>query len=98
MNFNRKLRGRKQSENAGIIPDLLTLRHCVSRTSEVYDPRGLVAPILAGFKVDTNLLHRVCKGWDDPIPVELKELWASNFDLIDESHSQLPQRDRNILS
>ena len=84
LNFNRKLRGRKQSENAGIIPDLLTLRHCVSRTSEVYDPRGLVAPILAGFKVDTNLLHRVCKGWDDPIPVELKELWASNFDLIDE--------------
>ena len=57
LNFNRKLRGRRQSENAGIIPDLLTLRHCVSRISEVYDPRGLVAPILAGFKVDTNTLH-----------------------------------------
>ena len=83
-NFNKKVRGRKALINEGVIPDILTLRHCVGRVSEVFDPRGLVAALLAGFKLDINTLHQFCKGWDDPIPSELKELWRSNFDIIEE--------------
>ena len=30
------------------------------------------------------ILHKRCLGWEDPIPSELKEVWAANFNLIDE--------------
>ena len=84
INFSKKLRGRKRPEASGIIPLLLTLRHCVSRTAEVFDLVGRVAPILAGLKVDINALHLRSLGWDDPIPSELKEIWAANFNVIEE--------------
>ena len=84
INFSKKLRGRKSPGAAGVIPLLLTLRHCVSRTAEVFDLVGRVAPILAGLKVDISILHLRTLGWDDPIPSELKEIWAANFNLIEE--------------
>ena len=84
LNFSRKLRGRKSSVKAGQIPDVLTLKNCVSRTSEVFDPLGRVTPLTAGLKLDVSVLHRQCVGWDDPIPSELKSIWAANFDLVDE--------------
>ena len=84
INLSKKLRGRKRPEASGIIPSVLTLRHCVSRTAEVFDLVGRVAPILAGLKVDINALHMRSLGWDDPIPSELKEIWAANFNLIEE--------------
>ena len=54
---------------------------------EIYDPQGLVAPIVGGFKLDISVLHQYKLGWDDPIPAELKEIWAANFDLIEELRS-----------
>ena len=57
INFSKKLRGRKSPGAAGVIPLLLTLRHCVSRTAEVFDLVGRVAPILAGLKIGINVLH-----------------------------------------
>ena len=35
-------------------------------------------------KLDISELHRRNLGWDDPIPNELKEIWASNFKVIQE--------------
>ena len=84
MNFARKVRGRKPSDMIGKIPEVLTLSDCVSRTAEVFDPMGRVAPLTAGFKVDRSVIHRTCVGWGDPIPSELKAVWAANFDLIEE--------------
>ena len=84
MNFARKVRGRKPSDMIGKIPEKLTLSDCVSRSSEVFDPMGRVAPLIAGFKLDWTVIHRTCVGWGDPIPSELKAVWAANFDLIDE--------------
>ena len=84
LNFAKKERGRKQIEKAGIMPDVLTLRDCVSRTSEIFDPLGKIAPIVGGLKLDISVLHKRCVGWDDPIPNELKNIWAANFDLIND--------------
>ena len=50
----------------------------------MFDLVGRVAPILAGLKVDISILHLRTLGWDDPIPSELKEIWAANFNLIEE--------------
>ena len=84
MNFARKERGKKPQAKVGSIPEMLTLTDCVSRRSEVYDPLGRVAPILAGIKLDESILHQRCLRWDDPIPNELKSVWMANFGLIDE--------------
>ena len=82
LNFNRKIAGRK-AQSAGI-PDSLELRACASKVAEIFDPNGLVAPITGGMKIDINLLHEHKVGWKDPIPGELKQSWAENFDVIRE--------------
>ena len=46
LNFLPKRRGRKATDNSGIIPDMLTLRNCVSRSSEIFDSLGRAAPLL----------------------------------------------------
>ena len=84
LNFSRKRRGRKVIDDSGKIPDILTLTNCVSRASEIFDPLGRAAPIVGGLKLDISTLHKQCVGWDDPIPSELKELWISNFETIDD--------------
>ena len=84
LNFNKKIRGKKSNLNLGIIPQMLTKRDCVSKYSETFDPLGKIAPILAGMKLDVSLLHQRCLNWDDPIPNELKNIWANNFDLMGE--------------
>ena len=84
LNFNKKVRGRKVLGESGMIPDVYTKRDCISRVSEVFDPIGRVAPLLGGLKLDICELHKNNLDWDDPIPNELKNVWAENFDLIQE--------------
>ena len=84
LNFSPKRRGRKVFDSSGKIPDILTLRNCVSRASEIFDPLGRAAPLVGSLKLDISTLHKQCVGWDDPIPSELKELWISNFEMISE--------------
>ena len=84
LNFSRKVRGKKPVDGLGVIPEKLSLRNCVSRSSEVFDTMGLVAPILAGIKLDVTKLHKECELWEDPIPSHLKEIWIENFGVIDE--------------
>ena len=83
VNFGRKVRGKKSAGSMGIIPEVLTKRNCVSRSSEVFDLRGYVAPVMAGIKLDIAQLHKHCPNWDDPIPSHLKEIWIQNFGVID---------------
>ena len=85
-NFTKKYRGRKVGKGS-TVPDVLTLTNCVSRVAEIFDLLGKVAPIIGGLKLDISKLHRLCNGWNDPIPNELKECWAANFDLINELRS-----------
>ena len=84
LNFGKKVRGKKSVENTGIIPEVLTKRNCVSRSSEVFDIYGFVAPVMAGIKLDVTNLHKFCQDWDDPIPSQFKEIWVRNFGVIDE--------------
>ena len=84
VNFCKRVRGKKSGDGVGVIPAILTKWHCVSRSSEVFDIIGLVAPLLGGIKIDISDLHIRCPMWDSPIPAELKEIWMKNFDLVDE--------------
>ena len=84
LNLNKKVRGRKPAAKAGATRGDVTLRDCVGRASEIFDPLGRAAPIVAGIKLDISALHKACSGWEDPIPSDLKAIWAENFDLIEE--------------
>ena len=83
INFSRKVRGRKLTEENDV-PLELTLRVCVSVLGEVFDPLGRVAPIIGAMKLDVSDLHRLGLGWDDKIPENLREVWNNNFEMIEE--------------
>ena len=77
LNFNKKLRGKKSAENVGVIPNAFSKRDCLRRVSEIYDPLGRIAPILAGMKLDISFLYQRQLAWDDPIPSDLKAIWEA---------------------
>ena len=86
LNFARRVRGRKSGNVVGKVPEKLTKRHCASRVAECFDPRGLCAPLIAGFKQDISILHETL-GWDDALPDSYRQLWENNFEMIEEMRS-----------
>ena len=83
INFSQKVRGCKP-ENITDIPEHLTKKLCVSVSAEVFDPKGRTAPIIGGIKVDISYLHKLGLGWDDVIPENLRSVWKTNFEMIEE--------------
>ena len=51
---------------------------------EIFDLKGLLAPITGGFKVDMSLLHQKCPKGNHPIPSELRNIRIADFDVIKE--------------
>lgn len=71
-----------------MIPEKLTRRHCASRTWELLDITGKIAPIIATFKLDLQKLtynHKL--KWDDVLPNNLREVWCSHFKMMEEIQS-----------
>ena len=85
LGFSKKKRGRKK-----IVMDMdefilvITKRNCVSRVYEIFDPRGLLAPLLCRFKIDLHELTTRKLDWDDKIPEDLRQIWKDNFEMIDQ--------------
>ena len=73
LNFTRKVRGRK-SESGGGIPEDLTMRDCVGKVAELFDPLGKITPIIVGMKLDISHLHRCGLTWDDQLPDNLRNV------------------------
>lgn len=53
----------------------LTKRTVISAMAQVYDPNGLVTPVIVGNKILQQDLWRSGKGWDERIPAELLPQW-----------------------
>ena len=60
----------KLSLEKGGIP--LTMRDCVGKVAEMFDPLGKVTPLIAGMKLDVSLLHRSGLSGDDEILENLR--------------------------
>ena len=82
LNFSKRVRGRKDKNALGIIPEKLTRAHCQGKASEIFDPRGLAVPITCGFKVDLKRLNGL--DWNQFVSDEDKKLWDENFSVIQE--------------
>ena len=83
LNFARIIRGRKPEFAVGI-PEKLTMRDCVGKVAEIYDPLGKITPLLAGMKLDVSHLLRSGLSWDDQLPDNLRGVWESNFEMLQE--------------
>ena len=80
MIFSRKVRGRRVHFSS----KYPTVTDCASIVAQLFDPIGLVAPLIGGFKVDVSYLHRNGLTWGDEIPDNLRSLWSSNAEMIKE--------------
>ncbi|XP_066919855.1 uncharacterized protein [Clytia hemisphaerica] len=85
LNFAKKSRGKKPSNQVNVIPSKLTRRHCASKVAEMFDLTGKVSPLVASMKIDLQDLVQRKLDWDDVIPETLRPLWESNFQLIQEA-------------
>ena len=85
VNFSKKKRGKKDKSAEGIVPDKLTRRHCASRQGEIFDITGKIAPITATFKLSSHELTCTYNlKWDDVLPDNLREVWCSHFEMMEE--------------
>lgn len=60
------------------LPDKsLTRRGILSMVSSLYDPLGMVAPVILPAKQILQELSRLKLGWDEKTPESLKQKWSS---------------------
>ena len=83
--FTKKQRGRKPGDTG--IPERVTRRHCVSKVSEINDIVGKMTPITETMKLDLHELVKRNLDWEDTIPDDLRGLWGSHFEMMQEIHN-----------
>ena len=84
MNFSKKIRVRKSTTTNNIIPSKLTRRDCVSKVWEVFDITGKITPLTAAMKLDLHELVLQKLDWDNKIPDNLRPIWESHFQMMNE--------------
>ncbi|XP_073943810.1 uncharacterized protein isoform X2 [Choristoneura fumiferana] len=55
----------------------ITKRHVLSVISQIFDPLGLVGPVIVEAKMIMQSLWKLKSGWDDEVPTNIKTQWAS---------------------
>ena len=74
-------RGKKPLEVTGDLTEALqgrfTKRVLTGQLAGIFDPKGLVTPITAQFKLSLSKIVELKTGWDEPLPMELVDGWSS---------------------
>ena len=91
LNFAKKSRGKKPASTCQV-PINLTRRHCVAKVAELYDITGKITPITAAMKLDLHQLVERKLDWDDKIPDDLRHVWDTHFQMMEEVSSIHYQR------
>ena len=84
LNFSTKRRGKKTASATNVIPKILTRRHCASKVAEVFDITGKISPVVAAMKIDLRELVNRQLSWDDALPDDLRPIWTSHFEMMQE--------------
>ena len=56
-----------------------TRRNMLGKVASVFDPIGLVTPVMSRFKLDLHDLVTLKLGWDEKVPDEYLERWVRNL-------------------
>ncbi len=83
LNFAKKRRGKKYGTITEV-PLKLTRVVCVSKVGEIFDLTGLLTPITATLKLDLHTLVIKNLKWDDILPDNLRNIWVSHFEMMNE--------------
>ncbi|XP_043472975.1 uncharacterized protein LOC122505429 [Leptopilina heterotoma] len=62
--------------------DLITKRSILAQINELYDPLGLLAPVIVYGKMLLQDLWRLNIGWDNHVPDELSSVWRAYRDQL----------------
>ncbi|XP_055708965.1 uncharacterized protein LOC129805218 [Phlebotomus papatasi] len=57
--------------------DIKTKRNMASAIAKLFDPIGLLGPVIVEAKIMLQDLHRMKSGWDKPVPLEVREKWKA---------------------
>ena len=82
--FSKKQRGKRPKTDVNVIPKKLTRRHCVAKIAEVFYIIGKFTPLIAEMKLDLHELINRKLSWDDVIPDNLRSIWESHFNMMQE--------------
>ena len=63
-------------------PDDLTKRRCLGLVRQLWDPIGLVLPVVIKFRVDLQELWSSGYGWDDMLSASVQIKWMENVQTI----------------
>nr|XP_049466966.1 uncharacterized protein LOC120956141 [Anopheles coluzzii] len=63
--------------NVGIDDTSSTMRSILSNIAKMYDPLGLIAPILVRAKMLMQELWLLKSGWDEPVPQQIYKKWKA---------------------
>lgn len=64
-----------------------TKRLILSYVSQFFDPLGWIAPVLIFGKIFLQKLWRAGIGWDEPLPVSLRDVWLSLISYLHGIHT-----------
>ena len=102
LDLAKKQRGKKPMQGRNTIPFYLTRRQCVSKVAEMFDLTGKITPITATMKLDLHTLVERGLTWDNRIPDDLKPIWNSHFEMMQEigkvkfKHAVVPENAVNL--
>ena len=85
LNFSKRVRGRKEDSKG--VPLDLCKRDCAGKVAECFSPSGIFVPLLSGMKYDISYLHAIGLDWDDRLPDNLRGVWESHFEMLNEMRS-----------
>ncbi|XP_055714933.1 uncharacterized protein LOC129809150, partial [Phlebotomus papatasi] len=72
--------------------EVKTKRNMASAIAKLFDPIGLIGPVIIEAKVMLQNLHKLKKGWDDPIDDEFKSEWRKFVQgMLELCHFQIPR-------
>ncbi|XP_062713840.1 uncharacterized protein LOC134290678 [Aedes albopictus] len=60
---------------SAVEPERITKRNIFSAIAKLYDPLGLVSPVVAWAKIRMQQLWVMNAAWDDPVPDDIKVKW-----------------------
>ncbi|XP_025991335.2 uncharacterized protein LOC113003954 [Solenopsis invicta] len=76
-------------------PATVTRRSIVSQVAQIFDPLGLLGPILIKGKCIMQQTWQIPIGWDEPLPKIIQEQWQEFYDALQELNEFKVMRNLN---